>query len=36
MHVVDAVQGLCPSGHFDGDESQQKHQNPTDHGQNNG
>ena len=36
MNGVDPVQGLGPSGHFHGDEGQQKHQNPTDDGQNNG
>jgi hypothetical protein len=36
MNVVDAVQGLGLSGHFDGDKRQQKHEDPTDHRQNNG
>ena len=36
MNGVHAGHGLGLSGHFYGDEGQQKHQNPTDHGQNNG
>jgi len=30
------VQGLGLSGHFDSDKRQQKHEDPTDHWQNNG